>query len=199
MKRKLKLSFQITVAILIVVLLAMLVTGCLILFRGMGAQHTFTYLIVLGTTVEGTEPSPMLQDRITAAAKYMQAHPDVIAIATGGKADETNISEAECMFNGLVALGIDPSRIRMEDKATSTAENFEFSLKLLEEELGRVPRNVGVLSSEFHLLRAKMIAESYDIRVSTVAAGTSDMETFFRYFVREIFMVWFDGIKVALK
>ena len=199
MKRKIKITFQIFVVLLILVLLAFLLTGSMILIRSLGHKDTFTYMIVLGTTVEGTEPSPMLQDRIEAAAKHMEQNPHVIAIVTGGKADEVNISEAQCMYNGLVELGIDGSRILMEDRATTTAENFQYSVALLEEELGRVPKNIGVLSSEFHLLRARLIAKSYDMDVATVPAHTSDTETFFKYFVREIFMVWYDGMKLLLR
>lgn len=197
MKRKIKIVFQCFVTLVIIALLASLITGSMILFRGLGSDGTFTYMIVLGTAVEGTEPSPMLADRINAAAKYMEKHPDVIAIVTGGKGDDENLSEAQCMYNELTKLGIDPDRILMEDKATSTAENFRFSVELLEKELGRVPRNVGVLSSEFHLLRAAMIGESYDLNISTVPANTSDMDTFFKFFLREIAMVWYDGIKLV--
>ena len=196
MKRKLKISFQITIVVLILLILAFLLTGVAILFRGFGQKAPFTYLIVLGTAVEGTEPSPMLQDRIEAAAEYMQENPDVIAIVTGGKADENNISEAQCMYNELTALGIAPERILMEDQATSTAENFRYCVELLEEELGRVPQNIGVLSSEFHLLRARLIAKSYNLDVATIPAHTSDTQAFFKIYIREIFMVWYDGLKL---
>lgn len=199
MKRKLKLSFQILIVLLILALLAILLTGSMILFRGLGHKDTFTYMIVLGTTVEGSEPSPMLQDRIDAAAKYMQENPHVIAIVTGYKASGNMVSEAQCMYNGLTKLGIAPERILIEDQATSTAENFQFSLQLLEEELGRIPQNIGVLSSEFHLLRARLIAKSYGLDVATIPAHTTDTEAFFRYFVREIFMVWYDGLKAAFR
>lgn len=199
MKRKIKITFQIFVVLLILVLLAILLTGSMILVRGLGEKGPFTYMIVLGTTVEGTEPSPMLADRIEAAAKYMENNPDVIAVVTGGDPDGSLISEAQCMYNGLTELGIDGSRILMEDQATSTAENFQFSLQLLEDELGRVPKNIGVLSSEFHLLRARLIAKSYDLDVATIPAHTSDTEAFFTYFIREIFMVWYDGLKAALR
>lgn len=198
MKKAVKITFQVIAVLLIVVLLAALATGCMILFRGLGTEDTFTYMIVLGTTVEGTEPSPMLADRINAAARYMEKNPDVIAIVTGGKADAENISEAQCMYNGLTELGIDPSRILIEDQATSTAENFQFSIALLEETLGRCPTNIGVLSSEFHLLRAGMLAKSHGLNAATIPANTSDTETFFKYFLREIFMVWYDGLKIAL-
>lgn len=198
MKRAIKLVFQITVTLVIIALLAAFLTGGGILFRSLGTRGHFTYMIVLGTAVEGTEPSPMLQDRIEAAAKYMEKNPDVIAVVTGGKADENNISEAQCMYNGLTELGIAPNRILMEDQATSTVENFVYSVELLEQELGHCPTNIGVLSSEFHLLRAGMLAKSHDLKPVLVAANTSDMETFFRYFLREIAMVWYDGLKLAI-
>ena len=198
MKRKIKIAFQIIVAVLILALLAMLVTGCLIMFKGIGSKGTFTYMIVLGNKSEGSEPSPLLQDRITAAAKYMEKNPHVIAIATGYQSEGADISEAQCIYNGLTALGIAPERILMDERATSTAENFQYSLELLEKELGRVPHNIGVLSSEFHLLRAGMIAKDFGIDAITIAAHTSDTKAFMTYFVREIFMVWYDGLKVAL-
>jgi vancomycin permeability regulator SanA len=140
-----------------------------------------------------------LADRIQAAAKYMEKHPEVICVVTGGKADENNISEAQCMYNGLTELGIAPSRILKEDKAISTVENFQYSVALLEKELGRCPTNIGVLSSEFHLLRSGILAKSHDLNPVLVAANTSDMNTFFRYFLREIPMVWYDGLKTVLK
>ena len=198
MARKIQIWFQIIAAVVIIALLAMLVTGCLILFRGFGSKDPFTYLIVLGNKIEGSEPSPLLQDRIKAAARYMEDHPHVIAIATGYQSEKADISEAQCIFNGLTALGIAPERILMDERATSTRENFQYALELLEEELGRVPHNIGVLSSEFHLLRAKMIAKDYGIDAVTIAAHTSDTKAFMTYFVREIFMVWYDGIKLAL-
>ena len=198
MKRKIKLSFQIIVALLIVTLLAMLVTGCMIMFKGVGSKGTFTYMIILGNKIEGSAPSPLLRDRIEAAAKYMEKHPDVILIATGYQPEGAEISEARCIFNELTARGIDPERILLDDRAATTAENFQYSLELLEKKLGRVPHNIGVLSSEFHLLRAQMIARDYGLEPVTVAAATTDSNAFMTYFIREIFMVWYDGIRLAL-
>lgn len=195
MKKTIKIVFQLIVVLVIIALLASLVTGCMILFRSLGTKGNFTYLIVLGTTVEGTEPSPMLGDRIKAAARYMEKNPDVIAVVTGGKADSENISEAQCMYNGLTEAGIDGSRIIKEEEATTTAENFKYSVALLEEKLGRCPNNIGILSSEFHLLRASIIAKSYGLNPTVIPANSSDMDTFFKYFLREIPMVWFDGLK----
>ncbi len=194
MKRVIKTIFILIVIFAILAIIAIVFTGGKIMFKALDNQGEFTHLIVLGTAVEGTEPSSMLSDRIQAAAKYLEKNPDVICVVTGGKASEENISEAQCMYNCLTELGIAPNRILMEDKATSTIENFQFSLELLEKKLGKRPDTVGVLSNEFHLLRATMIAEDFGVHAIAMPATTSSIKDFVSYFFREIFVVWHDWV-----
>lgn len=136
----------------------------------------------------------MLQDRINAAYSYLTTYPEVICIVSGYQSGSGEISEAQCMYNELTAMGIDPSRIWMEDRASSTEENFEFSLDLIEEKTGSRPDWLTVLSSEFHLLRASMFAADQGIHIITVGAETTDLPTFLYYFIREIFLVWYYAI-----
>lgn len=180
-------------AILAVVLLAFAVTGCIIMAHGAGIPGQSQYLLVLGTAVNGTEPSPMLRDRINAAYDYLTAHPDVVCIVSGYQ-NHADISEAQCMFNELTEMGISPDRIWMEDQATSTLENLTYTLALIEEKTGTRPECLGVLSSEFHLLRSEMFAGELGITVFTVPAKTTDLPTFLYYFVREIVLVWYYAI-----
>jgi len=198
MKRTTKAFLRFLAGLLIAVFLFILGTGCAILLGSTGKEGDFTYLIVLGTRVDGAEPSPMLQDRIDAAAAYLLAHPDVTAVLTGYQADGTEVSEAQCMYNALTARGIAPERLRIEDKATSTKENFRYSLKLLDAELGSAPETVGVLSSEFHLLRAGMLAKHYGVKAITIPAKTTDTGAFITYFVREIFVFWYEIAKLIM-
>ena len=177
--------------LLCLVVLGFCVTGVVIMRGATADEGEFRYLLVLGTVVEGTEPSSMLSDRIQGAYDYLTAHPEVICIVSGGKGDEVNLSEAECMYNELVELGIDPTRILMEDRAASTVENFRFSLALIEEETGTRPDTLGVLSSEFHLFRARMFAREQGVTPIAIPARTTDLPTFLRYFLREIVMVWY--------
>lgn len=183
----------VSLLILGLIVVAFVVTGVIIMSAGAGTGPAVEcqYLLVLGTTVNGTEPSPMLADRISAAYEYLTANPDVICVVTGGKGSDENLSEAQCMFNELSELGIEESRVWMEDQATSTVENFEFSLALIEQKTGTRPETVGVLSSEFHLLRSTMFAKEQGVKVVTVPAKTSDFGTFVRYFLREIVLVWY--------
>lgn len=180
--------------VLVAVILAFAVTGAVILVHGAGSAGESPYLLVLGTTVVGAEPSPMLRDRINAAYDYLSAHPDVTCIVSGYQAAGAEISEAECMRRELVALGIDPARIWMEPKATSTVENFEYTLALIEERTGTRPEKLGVLSSEFHLLRASMFAGELGVDIFTVPAKTTDVPSFLYWFFREIVLVWYYAV-----
>lgn len=178
------------VLLLALIAAAFVVTGIIIMTFSSGGGE-FDYLLVLGTTVNGTEPSPMLADRIRAAYTYLSEHEDVVCIVSGSKGDENNLSEAQCMFNELTAMGIAPERIWLEDKAVSTVENFSLSLAMIEKETGTRPERIGVLSSEFHLLRANLFAKREGIAAVTIPAKTSDPATFWSYFLREIVLVWY--------
>lgn len=181
----------ILLVILCVILLAFIITGIVIMAARRTGTGDFQYLLVLGTAVNGTEPSSMLADRIQAAYEYLSAHPDVICVVSGYQSGDGEISEAQCMYNELTKLGIDPERVWMEDQASSTVENFEFSLALIEEKTGSRPETLGVLSSEFHLLRATMFAKEQKVSAVTIPAKTSDFGTFVSYFLREIVLVWY--------
>jgi uncharacterized SAM-binding protein YcdF (DUF218 family) len=117
-------------------------------------------------------------------------HPEVICIATGGLGSDEQISEAQCIYDHLTAMGIDGDRIWMEDKATSTIENFRYSIALIEEKTGAVPESVTVLSNEFHLFRASVMANDCGLTADFVAAPTSKPFIRVSYTIREIFALW---------
>ena len=148
------------------------------------------YLLVLGAKVRVTGPSASLWDRIYAAYDYLDAHPDVTAIVSGGKGADEPITEAEAMYEELVALGIDPDRIWIEDKATSTWENMNFTLALIEEKTGTRPEKLGVLSSEYHLFRASLFAKACNVEFVGIPARTSRASQMINHFMREVAGVW---------
>ena len=177
--------------ILVIVLVAMALTSLPILLGVESQPDTACdYLIVLGAGVDGDTPSPILQDRINAAYEYLTKHPGTVCIVTGGKGDDENLSEAQCMYNHLTEMGIDGSRIWMEDQATSTVENFRYSVQLLQKNTGGIPKRVGVLSNEFHLFRASLMAEDNGLDPIYIAAPTGTAGNRIYYTVREIFVLW---------
>ena len=152
------------------------------------------YLILLGAGVNGTTPSQSLQERIDAASIYLKAHPDVHCILSGGQGSGEDISEAQCMFQALTAAGIAPERFWLEDKSTSTKENITFSLALIREKTGELPKEIGILSSRYHLYRAGIFAREHGVEPVCIGAETQRFELFLSYFVREIFAVCFYSV-----
>jgi uncharacterized SAM-binding protein YcdF (DUF218 family) len=180
-----KTILRITAALLAVILLAIAVPAGLILsaFSGQG-EPGGEILIVLGTTVNGTEPSPMLRQRLDAAVQYLNTYPDAKCIVTGGKGDENNLSEAQCMFNYLTAAGIAPDRVQMEDRATSTVENLKYVRSMLD------TNEVDILSSDFHLYRSGLIAKDAGFSASLIPAKTQPLSLLVPWFLREIFVLY---------
>ncbi len=172
------------------VVVAALVTVIPVLQGPAEVEDRSDYVIVLGCGVRGTEPSECLQDRIDQAYHYLTENPEVICIASGGMGNDENISEAQCIYNHLTAMGIDGNRIWMEDRATSTIENFQYSIALIEEKIGAVPESVTVLSNEFHLYRASRMAADCGLKADFVAAPTSKPLIRISYTIREIFALW---------
>ncbi len=176
--------------VLIFMLIASAVTLIPILRGPRDSGTESEYLIVLGAGVRGDEPSQILMDRIRHAAAYLSTHPDVICVASGGKGSGENLSEAQCIYDHLTALGIDGSRIWLEDQATSTIENFRYSIALITERSGSRPETVTVLSNEFHLYRASRMAKDCGLTANFSAAATSRPLIRVSYTVREIFALW---------
>lgn len=176
---------------LVLGLLVVGVTECLIIHASFGDKdETCQYMVVLGAKVRYDGPSVSLMDRIRAAADYMNAHPEVIAIVSGGQGPDEPMPEAQCMYEELVKLGIDPTRIWMEDKATSTWENLHFALDMIEEKTGQRPEKIGLLSSEYHMFRAKMFAKECGVEAVGIPARTSRLSQMINHFMREVAGVW---------
>ena len=114
-------------------------------------------VIVLGAGVNGETPSLTLRTRIDAAAPYLEEHPDVPVVLSGGQGPGEAITEAECMRRALVRRGVDESRLYPEERSTSTQENLRYSRAILEE-LGVDPaQRVAIVTSDFHLCRARLM------------------------------------------
>ena len=133
------------------------------------ANGTATYMIVLGAKVKpGGIPSLSLKNRLEEAVKYLKKYPRVKVIVSGGKGEDEDRTEASVMLKYLQDNGIDTNRIVVEDQSTSTYENLSFSKELLPKET----KKITIVSNDFHLKRAKYLAESLGFEVDVVAAKT---------------------------
>lgn len=145
------------------------------------------YLIVLGAGVNGSAPSLSMVNRLEAALDYLEAYPDAVAIVSGGQGTGEDVTEASAMHDWLVAHGMPESRIVQEDQSTSTRENLENSFAIIRSRGGDPADGVAVVSSEYHLYRAKQMARALGAKPLGVAAETTLPTMRANYFIREAF------------
>ena len=176
---------------LVLGLLAFAVTEGFIIKASFGnPKRSCEYMVVLGAKVRDDGPSVSLWDRIYGAADYMKEHPQVIAVVSGGQGLDEPMTEGQAMFDELVALGIQPERIWIEDKATSTRENITFALDLIERKTGVRPDTLGVVSSEYHLFRASLFTRECGADFVGIPARTSRPSQFVNHMMREVAGIW---------
>lgn len=179
------------------ILLALVLAGILCFAGLFGAVMYGAYdhasgdpqvMIILGCRVmPGGEPSILLQDRLDTALDYLDDHPDITVVVSGGQGSNEPTSEAACMADYLEEHGVDSDQILLEDQSSNTKENLIYSRELLEEHGIVVLRDeVLVVSNGFHLTRAQMLAERYGYKsVSALAAPTSHIPSRIQMYIRE--------------
>ncbi len=129
------------------------------------ATYNEQAVIVLGCGIRGERVSVGLAKRLNKAVEYHEQNPDSVIIVSGGQGPQEDISEALAMKRYLVEKGIDESKIIMEDKSTSTIENFKFSHEILDEK-GISEDSVAFVTNAYHVYRAATYAHKEGLSVT---------------------------------
>lgn len=145
-------------------------------------QGDLDYVIILGARVRGDQPTRALKKRLDKALEYAEKNPDTLFILSGGQGEDEGVSEAQCMYDYLRERGIDAGRLLTEDCSTSTRENLRFSAALLNREKNRI----GILSNNFHICRALMLARQEGYQQVCGIPASSDLWMQPHYILREI-------------
>lgn len=152
----------------------------------MTQDETPEFVVVLGAQVQGDEPSLTLKKRLDKTLEFMQEHPDRTVIVSGGQGPDEAHTEASVMARYLIEHGADASRIIEEDKASNTRENLLFSAKLAEA-AGLDTSRVLIVTSDFHMCRAKYIARTLSMDPYGQASDTWPWILKVNYTLREVF------------
>lgn len=145
-------------------------------------------MVILGCQVMADgDPSVLLQDRLDTALDYLEEHPDLTVVVSGGQGSNEPVSEARCMADVLIQGGVAEEQIRLEDQSSNTMENLVFSRELLARERIEVEEtDVLVVSNGFHLTRARMLAGRFGYgEISTLAAPSSHLPSRLYMYIRE--------------
>ena len=178
-------------------LLALLLAGvlCFGILLGLVLSGSYDHvqgdpqvMIVLGCQVKPWGPSILLQDRLDKALDYLEDHPGMTVVVSGGQGADEPMSEAQAMYDYLTAQGIPAQQILLEEQSTNTIENLRYSLALLEAEGYDLTGGVAVVSNGFHLTRVRMLYGRVwggTDNLSTLAAPSSHTPSRLKMYVRE--------------
>ena len=145
-------------------------------------------VIVLGAGLINNRPSLMMATRLNAAIAYVQTREDAVIVVTGGLGQGQTVTEAEAMARYLIARGIDENRILKEDASTNSHENINFARNvIIEHGMDVENARVAIATNEFHVFRAKIVAEKAGFEAYGIAAETPGLHRKMIYFFREAF------------
>lgn len=179
------------------VLLAVLIAGVLAFGGLLGAVLWGSYdhvqgdpqiMVILGCQVKPWGPSVLLQDRLDKALSYLEDHPDLTVVVSGGQGPDEHISEAQCMYDYLTAHGVDGEQILLEDQSHNTVQNLRYTVDLLAKAGYDTTADMVVVSNGFHLTRVRMLWNRVcggDDNLSTLAAPSSHLPSRLKMYLRE--------------
>lgn len=178
-------------------LLALILAGVIAFSALLGAVLWGSYdhirgepgiMVILGCQVKPWGPSVLLQDRLDEALDYLEDHPDLTVVVSGGQGPDEPSTEAQAMYDYLVAHGVDGTQILLEDQSHNTVQNLCYTSQLLAEEGYDTTGDIVVVSNGFHLTRVRMLWNRVwggDDNLSTLAAPSSHLPSRLKMYIRE--------------
>ena len=110
-------------------------------------------LAVLGFQLnpDGTMREELIE-RLKVALTASEKYPQAFIVCTGGgtAAGDPAASEAGRMAEWLEKHGVEPSRLIVEDRSLTTAQNAVFTFDILEAQYPQV-RQIAIISSDYHI------------------------------------------------
>ena len=118
-----------------------------------------------------------LVERLKVLLMASEQYPHALIVCTGGgtAADNPSATEAGRMAEWLDARGVDPSRVIVEDRSLTTAQNAICTFDILKERYPQV-KQIAIVSSDYHiatgalLFGAEAILRESDMKVVSNAA-----------------------------
>lgn len=123
------------------------------------------YLLILGAGIRGEVPSTALYQRLYASLEYIEINPKVKIVVSGGKGSGESITEAEAMKRFLINHGVAGEQIIKEEKSTDTLENMKYTAAVLEGLEKSENIEVTIVTNNFHMFRAKFLAQRQGLKV----------------------------------
>ena len=144
------------------------------------------FVVVLGAQINGDQPSLTLRKRLDRAYEYLTQNPQATVFVSGGQGPDESQSEASVMAAYLEQRGVAAERIVQEKNASDTRENLIFSAELAQAR-GVDTQSVLIITSDFHMARAKYIAGTLGMTPYGLTSDTWPWILKVNYELREVF------------
>ena len=116
-------------------------------------------LVTLGfqLNADGTMKNELVE-RLKVAKACAEKYPNAFVVCTGGPtaSGNRNATEADEMAKWLVANGIDPQRVIVENRSLTTAQNAVYTWQILAEQYPQV-RQLAIISSDYHIATGALL------------------------------------------
>lgn len=129
-------------------------------------------LIALGFQLD---PDGSMREELTERLKVLKAaseqYPNAVIVCTGGgtATGDPTATEAGRMAEWLRTQGVEASRIHVEDRSLTTAQNAVFTFDLLEKDCPQVNR-LAIISSDYHIATGTLLFGAEAILRGSAAA-----------------------------
>lgn len=146
--------------------------------------HQMDAILILGAAVWSDGPSPTLRRRALHGAALWHAGIAPLILPCGGRG-RFPPTEAMAITALLIAAGVPPSAIVIEDRSTTTLENIRFALPILRT---HGATRVMIVTDITHGPRAALVARHFGLHARTSAPPLrgSDPRSLLRQAVREL-------------
>ena len=150
------------------------------------------YMLILGCQVsKDGSLTPLLRSRVDRALEFARDQEEktgrnLVFVPSGGQGADEIVSEAGAMREYLLSRGIPDERIIVEDKSTDTEENIRNSMRLIREHAPGTEPNAAFSTTNYHVFRAGMIAETQGEKLEGIGSPTKRyfwINAFIREFV----------------
>ena len=109
------------------------------------------YLVIYGCHLKD-----LLIERLEHSIEIIKKHPVKKIVLTGGVGVKGDFDESKFMYDFLIKNGIEKDNILIENKSTTTEENNENIMKMLDLKNAKSQTEIVLVSQELHLFRIKL-------------------------------------------
>ena len=132
-------------------------------------------IIVLGTGIKDGEPSDVFKERINHGIYLYNKGLAKKIIFTGGLGKGQSETESSVAKKYALSKGVPSKVIILEEKSSSTYENFKFTKQIMD---SLSLKTALVVSDPFHMKRAMAFAEYYKIDCKPSPTKTTAFQSF---------------------